>query len=345
LAQRFERFARRECQVSPLYERLSRGIACDPEILSIAAHARAGQPLPNLFLAAVHYLLLKGIEHPLTAFYAALAPVTAEVGDPYPSFRAFCLEHTAEIQRLITARLVQTNEVRRCGCLLPAFGLVARKAQGRPLALVEIGASAGLNLLWDHYGYDYGEYGRYGMVDSTVQISCTVRGSEPPPLPLVLPTVAMRVGLDLNPIDIRDPDAALWLRALIWPDEAGRTDLLQRALHVAQQEPPELIGGNALNLLARVMARIADDQVVCVFHTHTLNQFSQEDRAQLSSLLAEQASRRDLYQIGIEWLGREHPCLDLVSFVPGAHSRVHLAYCGSHGEWLEWLPAYEPLTP
>jgi hypothetical protein len=128
LAQRFERFAQRECHVSPLYERLSRGIAGDPEILSIAVQARAGQPVPNLFLAAVHYMLLKGIEHPLTAFYASLAPVIAQTDDPYPSFRAFCREHAAEIQRLIAARLVQTNEVRRCGCLLPAFGLVARRA-------------------------------------------------------------------------------------------------------------------------------------------------------------------------------------------------------------------------
>jgi hypothetical protein len=345
LAQRFERFAQRECHVSPLYERLSRGIARDLEILSIAAHARAGQPVPNLFLAAVHYMLLKGIEHPLTAFYASLAPVIAQTDDPYPSFRAFCLEHAAEIQRVIAARLVQTNEVRRCGCLLPAFGLVARRAQGQPLALVEIGASAGLNLLWDQYGYDYGEYGCYGVMASAVQISCTVRGSECPPQPVVLPTVAMRIGLDLNPIDVRDPDAAMWLRALVWPDEVGRADLLPRALHIAQHSPPKLIGGNALDLLATVMARIPDDQIICVFHTHTLNQFSQEARTQLSSLLAQQARRRDLYQISIEWLGREYPCLDLISFVNGVQSQARLAHCGSHGEWLEWLPAQEYPTP
>jgi hypothetical protein len=262
LAQRFERFAQRECHVSPLYECLSRGIARDRELLSIAVHARAGQPVPNLFFAAVHYMLLKGIEHPLTAFYASLAHVIPQTDDPYSSFRAFCLEHAEEIQRLIAARLVQTNEVRRCGCLLPAFGLVAHRTAGQPLALVEIGASAGLNLLWDEYGYDYGEYGRYGVLSSAVQISCTVRGSERPPLPVVLPPVAMRVGLDINPIDVRDPDAALWLRALVWPDEAGRSDLLQRAMHIAQHNPPTLIGGNALDLLATVMARIPDDQIV-----------------------------------------------------------------------------------
>ena len=103
LAQRFDRFAQRECRVSPLYERLSRGIAHDPGVLSIAVHAREGQPVPNLFLAAVHYLLLKGVEHPLTAFYASLSHVISQTDDPYPSFRVFCFEHAEEIQRRVHA--------------------------------------------------------------------------------------------------------------------------------------------------------------------------------------------------------------------------------------------------
>jgi hypothetical protein len=345
LAHRFERFAQRECHVSPLYERLARGIAQDPEVLSIAAHARAGQPAPNLLLAAVHYLLLRGAQHPLTAFYPSLSPGIPPPADPYPSFHSFCLGHAEEIQRLLATRLVQTNEVRRCGCLLPAFGLVARRAEGRPLALVEIGASAGLNLLWDYYGYDYGDYGRYGVAAAAVQIVCAVRGTERPPLPAVLPAVARRVGLDLNPIDVRDPDAALWLRALVWPDEAGRADLLQHAMHIASQHPPTLLGGDALDQLAAVLAGVPEDQTLCVFHTHTLNQFSPEARARLASLLAHQASKRDLYQISIEWLGREHPCLELVSFVDGARSQELLAYCGSHGEWLEWLSVTESAAP
>jgi hypothetical protein len=345
LAQRFERFAQRECHVSLLYERLARGIAHDPEILSIAAHAREGQPVANLLLATVHYLLLRGAQHPLTAFYASLSHFVPASDDPYPSFRGFCLEHAEDIRRLIATRLVQTNEVRRCGCLLPAFGLVARRAGGRPLAVVEIGASAGLNLLWDHYGYDYGEHGRYGARAAAVQIACTVRGTEHPPLPVVVPTVATRLGLDLHPINVRDPDATLWLRALVWPDEAGRADLLRHALQVASQHPPTLLGGDALERLAAVLAGVPADQTLCVFHTHTLNQFSQEGRAQLASLLAQQACTRDLYQISIEWLGREYPCLELVSFVNGTRSRELLAYCGSHGEWLEWLSVAESPAP
>lgn len=118
--------------------------------------------MPNLFLAAVQHLLLKGTPHPLSEFYKSSDRTADRAEDPNPKFRSFCLEHIEEIRRLISARSVQTNEVGRSALLLPAFVLVSRQAQRRPLHLVEIGASAGLNLLWDRYGYDYGDGQRYG---------------------------------------------------------------------------------------------------------------------------------------------------------------------------------------
>src|SRR5215475_14191641 len=86
LSRRFERFARRECHVSPLYERLSLGIANDPELLTIAAQAKSGQPVPNLFLGAVHFMLLGGAQHPLAHFYPSIPPTASSLADPYPSF-------------------------------------------------------------------------------------------------------------------------------------------------------------------------------------------------------------------------------------------------------------------
>jgi hypothetical protein len=337
LSRRFQRFARRECHVSPLYERFSLGIADDPEVLAVAAQAKPGQPVPNLFLGAVHFLLLQGVQHPLATFYPSLSPAPSASADPYPSFHAFCLEHQGEILDLIATRMVQTNEVRRCGCLLPAFAQVAEQAGGRPLAVVEIGASAGLNLLWDRYGYDYGIGSHYGNPHSPVQIVCRLRNDRRLPLPAVWPVVAMRVGLDLNPIDVRDPDAALWLRALVWPDEEGRAELLQQAVQVARHDPPMLLAGNALDLLPEVLTTIPRDQALCVFHTHTINQFPPEARARLSALLAEHARGRDLYRVSIEWLGDTYPSLELISHKGGAKTEHLLAYCGSHGEWLEWL--------
>src|SRR5215475_2101414 len=93
LSHRFQRFARRECHVSPLYEQFSLGIADDPEVLAIAAQAKPGQPVPNLFFGAVHFPLLKGVQHPLASCYPSLAPAPSAPAEAYPSFHAFCLEH------------------------------------------------------------------------------------------------------------------------------------------------------------------------------------------------------------------------------------------------------------
>ncbi len=238
LSQIFERSANEEFHnSSPLYEHLSLAIAKDPEMLSLAAHCRKGERAPNLFFAAVHLLFLKGTRHPLSLYYQGLSGSSLGTDDPYPTFRSFCLEYDEEIRSVISARMVQTNEVSRCACLVPAFVLVSRGAKGRPLHLVEIGASAGLNLLWDRYAYDYGEMRRCGDMNSPVQIKCAVKGKVVPPLPETFPEISAPVGIDVNPLDVNDRDHALWLRALVWRP-VHRSDVYADRTHIAQ---PSLI--------------------------------------------------------------------------------------------------------
>jgi hypothetical protein len=340
----FRRFGERECQhASPLYARLAVGIADDPALLQIATAAQS-RPVPNLFLAAVQYLLLKGAGRRLAAFYPGIAGSAAglsgaaaqEQGDSFPLFRAFCLEHAAQIRELLATRRVQTNEVRRCACLMPAFVHAARQAAGRPLTLVEIGASAGFNLLWDRYGYDYGAGQRCGDLGSPVQLACELRGSRRPPLATRLPEVDFRVGLDLNPLDVGDADAMLWLRALVWPEQQDRAALLERAIEVARQRPPRLLAGDALDLLPGAMASAPAGAALCVFHTFTLNQFPRAARERFAALIAEHAAQRDMWVIAIEW--REpYPSVVLTRFEAGARSELNLAYCDAHGAWLEWI--------
>ncbi len=338
LSRRFRRFGERECvPASPLYGQLAVGIAGDANLLLIAAGARAG-PVPNLFLAAVHFLLLQGAAHPLAEFYPDLAGRAARApdDDPFPLFRAFCLAHAGAIGELIATRLVQTNEVRRCACLMPAFAAVARQAGDRPLALVEVGASAGLNLLWDRYHYDYGAAGSCGDPRSPVRLACELRGDRQPKLPADLPAVGFRVGLDLSPIDVCDGDAALWLRALIWPEQLDRAELLGWALEIAQAHPPPLVAGDALDLLPAVLASAESDAALCLFHTFVLNQFPAAARERFADLVAEHAARRDLSVIAIEW--REpYPSVVLTSFRSGARFEKTLAHCDAHGGWLAWL--------
>jgi hypothetical protein len=338
LSQHFQRFGERECiPASPLYGRLAVGIAGDAELLAIAATAQA-QPVPNLFLAAVHFLLLQGNEHLLAAFYPDLVGDSQALasGDPFPLFRAFCLEHTNAIKLLLATRRVQTNEVRRCACLLPAFTVATRRLGDRPLALIEIGASAGLNLLWDQYRYDYGAGGQCGDLAAPVRLSCELRGHRRPPLPAPMPAIVTRVGLDLNPIDACDPDAALWLRALIWPEQRDRAALLAQAIEVARQHPPPLLAGDAIELLPEVLANVPADAALCIYHSFTLNQFPSEARERFAALLAQHATRRDLALIAIEWRETD-AAVDLSLFENGARTDVRLAHCDAHGSWIEWL--------
>ncbi len=323
---------------SPLYERLALRVAEDPELLGLAAHARKNTAVPNLFFGAVHLLLLKGVRHPLSAFYPSLSLAHSKPEYSYPYFRSFVLEHQREIREIISTRLVQTNEVGRCALLVPAFYVVAHQAEDQPPALVEVGASAGLTLLWDRYRYNYGNDLRCGNPESQVQIECTLRGKNPPPIPEEFPRIASRVGVDLNPINLNDPESVLWLRALVWPEHDKRAVQLERAVQIARRDPPSIIAGDALDLLPSLIDRVPKDTPLCLYHSFTITFAGGEPREKLLSLLTQASWKRDLFLVWMEWSRDwETPHLGLVLFKKGVKTERILAHCHPHGEWLEWL--------
>jgi hypothetical protein len=336
LAETFARFARLECGESPLYRRLADAAAGDRDVLALAAAAVHG-PKPYLLLAAVHHLLLSGVRHPLASFYPSLGGTSTPPDSAEATFRDFCLVHAEAIITVMAAHRVQTNEVARCAILLPAFATVAARTAPRPLVLVEVGTSAGLLLRWDRYAYDYGDAGRYGP-ESNLIIHCEPRGPLRPPLPRPLPAVRARTGIDLNPIDVNDPEQARWLRALIWPDQPERDARLHQAIGVARRYPVSLIRGDALAVLPRLVPELPGDGYLCLFHLHTLNQFSAEDRHRYDVLLHEQSRHSDLCDLAFEHTGAEHPTAELRRFHAGDEiERLTLARYDAHGGWLEWL--------
>lgn len=146
LSIRFREFAESECKdSSPLYFALSNSIAEDEFLLEVAAHSSPGQPAPNLLLASVHYLLCSGISHAVSAFYPTCTKSPLDPSGAFPAFRDFVLMHRAEVIRLLQSRLVQTNDARRSAYLFPALAFAASHFEPKPLTLVEIGTSAGLN--------------------------------------------------------------------------------------------------------------------------------------------------------------------------------------------------------
>ncbi len=323
---------------SPLYENLATRVAEDPELLKIAAEAWEKNALPNLFFAAVHLLLLKGEHHQLAAFYPSLNNSSRYYDYVYPYFRSFVLEHEDEIVEIITTRSVQTNEVGRCAALVPAFELVARQAKNRRLALIEIGSSAGLTLIWDRYHYRYGGNLQCGDPSSPVQVDCLLRGEKRPPVPERFPEIASRLGIDLNPIDLDEPENVQWLRALVWPEHQKRAGQLELAIQVTRQAPPQIIRGDALDLLPSLIERVRNDSQLCIFHSFTLSLASGKPREKLELLLAKASERRNLFHIWLEWPRNcETPLLGLASINTGEDYEKILARCHAHGEWLEWL--------
>jgi hypothetical protein len=336
LAGEFRRFAEVECGDSPLYRRLASAVAEDPELLELAADTAESQPAPNLLFAAVHFLLLEGTEHPLAEFYPTVVGDAVRPGDPAQALRAFCRAQRPALRALLASRRVQTNEVGRAGVLLPGLTWTARQARGRPLALVEVGASAGLLLLWDRYRYLYEGAGTLGPADSTVIIGCEARSGRIP-LPKRMPEAASRLGIDTHPIDPRDHRETLWLRGLVWGDEPARMRRLVAALALAASDPPSLLKGDANEILPEILRRTPPDLVPCIFHSHTMNQFSLEAREQFLQVLAAGSENRELYRLSFENTRTAH-ILTASRFRNGRLTgEWHLADCQAHGRWIEWL--------
>lgn len=323
---------------SPLYAQLSQYVSTDRDILQLVLNADRATQVSNLLFGVVHYLLLRGEDHLLRKFYASL---TAHPRDPEgapPVFRDFCLRYAEEIQNLVTTRKVQTNEVQRCTGLLPAFLLVAQRASKKPLSLLEIGSSAGLHLLWDKYEYDYEPSGYIVNADSPVQLHCSLIGEKLPDFSTGMPVIESRMGIDINPIDVRNPDQVRWIRALIWPEHTDRTVLFERAIAMARRDPPHIIAGNAADVLLSTAETVPDDTALCIFHSYTLNQCPEHMHEQIVSNIEEIAKSRDVFRISLEWYGGQKQAqLELYSYARNQIGHELLAYCESHGRSLEWL--------
>ncbi len=345
----FHRFARIETPglASPMYAELAYGVSLDPELLAIAAQKRRRQPAPNMFFAAVQYLLLSGGEyakHPLAAHYPIVAGAERPMTPAFPHFRDFCLTYREQIIDLIRTHRTQTNVVRRCTCLLPTFSIVQAES-GRPLALIDVGASAGLNLNVDRYRYRYlrggHETASWGREDARVSLEAELRGAgELPPLADEL-MVWFRGGIDLNPIDLTDPEELRWLRALIWPEHVERHQRLIDSAAELSASPVDLRAGDAVELLPQMIAETPADAALTVYSTVALYQFPAEGRQRLMQTLAHTSRERPLWLVTLELYlddiaDTKDPQLAITRFVDGRYERQLLAKSSPHGWWIEW---------
>jgi hypothetical protein len=313
ISARYTRFADDEARGrSPLYESITRGIAEDEAAIDFLLTLPGPKRQPNLLLAAVRHLF----------------------GTPagWNEFRATLLANGAAVRAVMLSRSTQTNEPARCATLLPAL---ARLPQ--PLALIEIGASAGLCLLPDHYGYDYGR-ARLPAAMGAPTFRCAVNDAAP--IPAVLPHIVWRAGLDLNPLDVSDPTETAWLETLVWPEQTGRLANLRAAIKVAAAVKPRIVSGDLLgDSLAQLCGEAPRGATRVIFHSAVL--------AYVADMSDRQAFASLAMRLGT-WISNEMPGVfpDIARRtgargVPGrflmSMNGSAVAWTDPHGASLDWI--------
>lgn len=308
---------------SPLYAHLAEHCIDEPFLDELVPTWKWHTPL-QLF-GGVHYLVLAG-EAP------------DALSGRWEDFRAALEEHDDFLTRFVAEQDVQTNEVQRCFALLPAFLFVARAAGASTLDLLELGPAAGLNLLWDRYEYEY-ERGRWGGASQL-----TLRGEErravASDLLATTVTVRRRRGVDLNPVDVTTDHGARLLRAFLWPGREERVARLNGAIEILRSDPPDLIQGDYLELLPRLLGERDRDEVTVVFQTASTAYLRTAERARLRAIVDEAGAEGPLAWISTRAHDeREEPRDDSyeleVAVWPGGE-RQFLLRTDFHGNWIEW---------
>jgi hypothetical protein len=302
----------------------------DSDLLAVACHVRR-PPVPNVFFAAVHYLLAEKPDHHLARFYRSLCDEPRDPDDAGPPFRDFVLSNTATLIPLLETRITQTNEVSRCAFLMPAFTAIHLSAGEQPLALIDVGCSAGLHLLWDRYYYDYG-IARVGDPRSPVRIVCELRGDITPLLPKHFPACTFRIGIDLHPVDLTDAVERRWFDALIWPDHPGRRRLAAAAISELLRYPPAIVKGDAVHVLETELRTVPRGTCLIVYNSAALCQGGPADEHAIAEVLGACSTYRPFH-----WLHCERDEVLLRKIVNGTITETKLANKDGHGRWIEWL--------
>jgi hypothetical protein len=311
ISRRFVRFAETEARGhSPLYETFAHGVAADVGILAFLSDLPVAKQQPNLLFAAVRFVSGTQLN--------------------WNDFRGALITHRDTVRDVMMRRRTQTNEPARCAVLLPVLaGLPG------PLALLEVGASAGLCLLPDRYGYAYAGHTPFGP---RPRFSC--RANELTPVPTRSPEITWRAGLDLNPLDVRDDDDMAWLEALVWPDQPRRLAQLRAAALVARVEGPRIVAGDLVTSLADMVAEAPPHATLVVFHTAVL--------AYVADAAARAGFVSTVRAANACWISNEAPGVfpDIAAklrrrgpkgaFLLSVNGEP-MAWTDPHGAWIDWI--------
>ena len=324
---------------SPLYERLLEQVARDVEAAGPSWKVLQGHDLPPgsspalRLMGAVHRIVLEGRAPGLARHYPTTGGQAGVTDAAWPELRAVLEEHLSELRHRMRDP-VQTNEVGRAAALVGGFATVAATT-GLPLCVLEIGASAGLNLGFDHFAYE---------VDGQLLVSpaspVRIRGvyeAGTPPLDVVM-RVVERQGCDVRPLDPTTEEGRLRLLSYVWPDQLERVGLLEGAIEVARRVPAAVKQQSAALWLPDRLARQRRGTARVVFHSIITQYLAPSERDSVEDLIAGAAARATaatpLARLAMEPAGE---LADVrLTIWPDGTERL-LARVGYHGRPVLWL--------
>lgn len=314
---------------SPLMERLMTGLAerlepGDPVADTVLgwqgdSSARAAS-VPLRLAGGLHALILTDKAPALAAAYVSGLDPTDAALVAIRAHPAFLLDWLASPP--------QTNEVRRSAPLIvAAHWLTARF--GLPLILSELGASAGLNLLWDHYALRIGDQ-RYGPADPILTLTPDWTGPLPPP---ATPRILDRLGADLNPLD--PATDRLRLLAYLWPDQPDRIARTRTALDLAAQTRPQIDRADAADWLETRLATATPDALHLIFHTVAWQYFPPATQVRALATMERAGQTTPIARIAMEADGQSPGAALTLTLWPGGDS-IPLGRADFHGRWVDW---------
>ena len=264
----FERFARGEGRESALYSEWAMGFASDTELCELLSQLAPAKRQPALVLASVRFAGIPEL--------------------PFDQVREQIVAEWESVAAVIADHATQTNDPRRASLIVAGL----QRVHG-PVALIEVGCSAGFGLMLDRYSYRWSAPGRTISVDpasgvSPVVLECAVSGwgaNRPR-----LPQIVWREGIDVNPLDVRTEADSVWLEALVWPEQSDRLQLVRAASDIVRSDPPALVAADAVDEVRAAVQRARQafpDVTVVVSSPAVLVYLSPERRQEFATLMAE----------------------------------------------------------
>ena len=312
----YRRFADHEAHGrSVLFEEWARGVADDREVLDLLSELPRPKRQPNLLFACSR---LRGC--PLSG---------------YLDYRDWLVANWPAVSAEMRVRGTQTNEPRRCAVLLPLLAQI----EG-PFALLEVGASAGLCLYPDRYSYSY-DGRRIDPADgpSAVLLECATTGN--PPIPTALPEIVWRAGIDLNPLDLTNPDDTTWLETLIWPEQHERRARIRAAMDIVRADPPLIVRGDAIDDLPGLVARAPADVPLVVVSSAAIVYLMPEPRERfidyVRSLNATWISNEGAGIVPVAAAALDGRIPPMLGGMLLSLNESPKAFTGPHGDRLDWM--------